>query len=127
MKQSLPITLTTDGHFSDLLKPLITKLELWINFQALKADWYSNEDYALSFDFIIIRTLEEKSQQLTADNWSEETGYAYHFDSSNLSTIAFIAIDDISKKGIGIEKAIKDRLTTVANIIALKNGLLPLP
>ena len=107
MQQGLPITIAADGQFSNSLKPLLARLEMWINFQALKADWYGNEDCILSFDFTLVRTLEEKMQHLTADNWTVASGYAYHYDSSRLTTIAFIAVDDLGQSGIGIEQAIK--------------------
>lgn len=126
MQQGLPITIVADGQFSNSLKPLLAKLEAWINFQALKAGWYGNEECILSFDFTLIRALEEKMQQLTADNWIVDSGYAYHYNSSRLTTIAFIALDDLDKSAMGTEQAIKARLTAVANIIALQHGLLAL-
>jgi|GEM_PF-6812029 len=122
MQQGLPITIAADGQFSNSLKPLLTKLEMWINFQALKADWYGNEDYTLSFDFTLVRTLEEKIQHLTAENWIVESGYAYHYKSSRLTTIAFIAVDDLVQGGVGIEQAIKARLIAVANAVANSVG-----
>jgi mRNA-degrading endonuclease YafQ of YafQ-DinJ toxin-antitoxin module len=127
MQQALPITIVADGQFSKALSPLMSQLEMWINFQALKADWYGNEDCSLSFDFSLIRTLEEKAQHMSADNWVVESGYAYHYNRSNFTTIAFIAIADLVQNGVGIEQAIKSRLTAVANIIALQHGLLALP
>ena len=122
MQQGLLITIAADGQFSNSLNPLLSKLEAWINFQALKAGWYGSEDCILSFDFTLIRRLEEKTQHLTAGNWIVESGYAYHYNSSSLTTIAFIAVDDLAQSGIGIERAIKARLAAVANIIALQHG-----
>ncbi|QFU24182.1 hypothetical protein FM038_019855 [Shewanella eurypsychrophilus] len=124
LQQSLPITIGADPRFSKSLKPLLRQLEMWINFQALKADWYGDDNFILSFDFTLVRSLEEK--QLTADSWVVETGYAYHYESSNLTTIAFIAIDDLVRDGAGIEQEIKARLTAVANTIAVQHGLLAL-
>jgi len=129
MQQGLPITIVADGKFSNSLKPLLTQLEMWINFQAVKADWYGNEDCILSFDFTLVRTLEKKTQLLTAesaDSWIVESGYAYHYDSSLLKTIAFIAVDDLVQGGVGIELAIKARLTSVANAIGMQHSLLAL-
>lgn len=126
MQQQLPITIVADDQFSDALKPLVAELEMWINFQALKADWYSNEDCTLSFDFTLVRSLAEKTQGLCAENWVEASGYTYHFESSCLSTIAFIALDDLVHLGAGIEPAIKMRLINVANAIAQQHGLVPL-
>ena len=118
MQQGFPITIVADGQFSDSLKPLLTQLEMWINFTALKAEWYGNEDYILSFDFTLLRSLEEKKLLLCEDNWVVESGYAYHYESSNQTTIAFIAVDDLAQEGIGIEEAIKARLIAVANAVA---------
>jgi hypothetical protein len=125
MQAELPITIVADGQFSKALNPLLSELEMWINFQALKADWYGNENCCLIFDFRLIRTLEEKTQQLT-DNWTLAHGFAYHYDSSNLTTVAFIAVEDLIKKGVGIDQGIKARLTAVANIIVRQHGLVAL-
>jgi len=127
MQPELPITIVPDGQFSSSLKPLLRKLEMWINFETLKANWYGNEDYILSFDFTLVRTLEEKTQHMQADNWILEPGYAYHYESSNLTTIAFIAVDDLIKSGAGIEEKIKERLKNVANAIAVQHDFFLLP
>lgn len=124
LQQELPITIGAEPRFSNSLKPLLTQLEMWINFQALKADWYGDEDVVLKFDFTLIRSLDEK--QLSAERWVEEAGYAYHYETSNLTTIAFIAVDDLVQGGVGIELGIKTRLLAVANAVALEHGLLAL-
>ncbi|ABV38276.1 conserved hypothetical protein [Shewanella sediminis HAW-EB3] len=132
LQQGLPITIAADGRFSNSLKPLLTQLEMWLNFQALKADWYGNEDFVLSFDFTLVRSLDEKMQQLktaraaSAESWIVESGYAYHYESSRLTTIAFIAVDDLIQGGVGIEQAIKARLIAVANSVGSKHGFLAL-
>ena len=122
MQQGFPITIVADGQFSDSLKPLLTQLEMWINFTALKAEWYGNEDYILSFDFTLLRSLEEKKLLLSEDNWVVESGYAYHYESSNQTTIAFIAVDDLAQDGVGIEESIKARLIAVANAVTSSVG-----
>lgn len=135
MQQELPMTIVADGNFSNSLKPLLTQLEMWINFQALKADWYGKEDCVLSFDFTLVRTLAEKQQLLTAASdegtesggrWVVESGYAYHYDCSSQKTRAFIAVDDLVQGGVGIEQAIKARLVCVANAVGIQHGLLAL-
>ena len=140
MQAALPITITADGQFSSSLDPLLNKLEMWINYQALKAQWFANETCSLYFDFKLIRSLDEKAQ-LTSDNqWVVTPGYAYHYDNNNLNispnnsinnnnvynTTAYIAVADLVKGGVGIEQAIKSRLTAVTNIIAAQHGLAPL-
>jgi len=127
MQPTLPITIGANSNFSSSLKPLLHELEMWINFQALKADWYGNEDSTLCFDFSLIRSLDEQAQQLTGEGWHVTSGYAYLYDAGRLKTTAFIAIADIVKQGVGIETAIKRRITSVANIIASQHGLVELP
>ncbi|QYK00745.1 hypothetical protein [Shewanella psychrotolerans] len=148
MQQGFPITVAADGQFSSSLNPLLTQLEMWINFQALKADWYSNEDFILSFDFTLVRSLAEKAEHLTSapagtqagileeseeraatalgNSWVVESGYAYQYDSDKLTTRAFIAVDDLLEDGVGIEQGIKARLIAVANAVAHQHGLFAL-
>ncbi|WP_259655893.1 hypothetical protein [Shewanella colwelliana] len=155
MQQGFPITITADSQFSSSLKPLLAQLEMWLNFQALKADWYSNEDFILSFDFILVRSLAEKAEHLTsapadtqagthadtqvknenaeesaadalAKRWVVEPGYAYQNDSSKLTTTAFIAVDDLVQGGVGIEQGIKARLIAVANAVGQQHCLIAL-
>jgi hypothetical protein len=125
-EEAAPITVTADTNFSSSLKPLLNKLEMWLNFQALKANWYGDEDHILIFDFTLVRTLDEKKQLMNTDNWVIESGFAYHYESSNLTTIAFIAIADLAQMKTGVEQAIKSRLTRVANAVAKQHGLVVL-
>jgi len=125
-EETAPITVTADQTFSSALKPLLNKLEMWLNFQALKANWYGDEAHVLSFDFTIVKTLEEKTKIMETDNWVIDQGFAYHYESSNLNTIAFIAIADLVKMQTGVEQAVKSRLTRVANAVAKQHGLDPL-
>lgn len=126
MQAALPITIGADEKFSDSLKPLLHKLEMWINFQALKSNWYGNEDCTLCFEFTLIRALAEKTPLLSHDDWIIESGYAYYYDPSTLKTTAFIAVADLVQAGVAIEQAIKNRLTTITNKIALQHDLHPL-
>lgn len=126
MQQGFPITVAADGQFSSSLNPLLAQLEMWLNFQALKADWYSNEDFILSFDFTLVRTLDDKAELLASKNWIVEPGYAYHYESSRLMTRAFIAVDDLLEDGVGIEQGIKARLIAVANAVGQQHGLIAL-
>ena len=126
MNQGFPITITADDRFSSSLKPLLAQLEMWINFQALKADWYGNEAHILSFDFTLVRTLDDKGELLASKNWIVEPGYAYHYESSRLMTTAFIAVDDLLERGTGIEQEIKSRLVAVANAVGRQHGFIAL-
>ncbi|WP_299660986.1 hypothetical protein [uncultured Psychromonas sp.] len=124
MYNSLPITVVADQTFSSVLSPLIKKLEMWINFQALKANWYEDERIILSINFMLVKTIEEK--QLTTEHWVVDTGIAYQHQGNNLNTQALIAIADLVKLNKGIEQAIKNRLIQVANAIAKQHQLTPL-
>ncbi|MEZ9819629.1 hypothetical protein AB4238_03235 [Shewanella sp. 10N.286.45.A1] len=128
MQQQLPITILADSRFSSSLKPLLTQLEMWINFQALKADWFGDEACILSFEFTLVRTIEEQGLQTVASgkNWRVEPGYAYSYDSESLKTTAYIAVADLLEAGVGIEQGIKQRLVSVANSVGAEHGLLGL-
>ncbi len=126
MQQGFPITIVADGRFSSSLKPLLAQLEMWINFQALKADWYGDEARVLKFDFTLVRSLDEQAASFNSNNWVVEAGYAYHYESSSLTTVAFIAVDDLLQLGAGIEQAIKSRLISVANSVGQQHKLVAL-
>ncbi|ABZ77918.1 conserved hypothetical protein [Shewanella halifaxensis HAW-EB4] len=118
MQEQLPITISADSGFSSSLKPLLVELEMWLNFQALKADWYGDEACILAFDFTLVRSLEDKALDSKNHNWVTGEGYAYYYDSTSLKTTAFIAVADLLEAGVGIEQAIKARLIAVANEVA---------
>ncbi|GIU05210.1 MULTISPECIES: hypothetical protein [unclassified Shewanella] len=137
LEQQLPITISADSGFSSSLKPLLLELEMWINFQALKADWYGDEACILAFDFTLVRSLEDKGLAVseksgsagTGKEWVSGDGYAYCYDSTSLNTTAFIAVADLLtpiKGGVGIEQAIKQRLVGVVNSIGKHHGLVSL-
>lgn len=122
-EETLPITITADDSFSSALTPLLHKLEMWINFQTLKADWYGNENHVLIFHYTIVRTIAEKSDMMIGADWEIDNGFAYHYQSQTLTTNAFIAIADLVKNQTAVEQAIKSRITRVANAIAKQHGL----
>lgn len=126
MQEQLPITILADSRFSSSLKPLLTQLEMWINFQALKADWFGDEACILSFEFTLVRTIEERVQGFKSENWVAKSGYAYSYDCKSLKTTAFIAVADLLESGVGIEQGIKQRLVAVANGVGAEHGLLGL-
>ena len=122
MQEQLPITILADSRFSSSLKPLLTQLEMWINFQALKADWFGDEACILSFEFTLVRTIEERVQDFKSENWVVKSGYAYSYDCKSLKTTAFIAVADLLESGVAIEQGIKQRLVAVANSVASEHG-----
>lgn len=126
MQEQLPITMLADSRFSSSLKPLLTQLEMWINFQALKADWFGDEACILSFEFTLVRTIEERVEDFKSENWVVKSGYAYSYDCKSLKTTAYIAVADLLEAGVGIEQGIKQRLVSVANSVGAEHGLLGL-
>ncbi|MGS0682306.1 hypothetical protein ACVBIL_14220 [Shewanella sp. 125m-7] len=133
MQEKLPITISADNGFSSSLKPLLIELEMWLNFQALKADWYGDEACILAFDFTLVRSLEDKGLDVSEKSgsaaagkeWVLGDGYAYCYDYASLKTTAFIAVADLLtpiKGGVGIEQAIKGRLVSVVNAVASSAG-----
>ncbi|WOT04487.1 hypothetical protein [Shewanella youngdeokensis] len=126
MQEQFPITILAENGFSSSLKPLLTQLEMWINFQALKADWFGDEACILSFEFTLVRGLEDKVLDSKNHNWITGDGYAYCYDRESLKTTAFIAVADLLEAGVGIEQGIKLRLVSVANSVGSEHGLLDL-
>ncbi len=126
MQEQLPITILADSRFSSSLKPLLTQLEMWINFQALKADWFGDEACILSFEFTLVRNLEDKALDSKNRDWTTGEGYTYCYDCESLKTTAFIAVADLLEAGVGIELGIKGRLLAVANSVGAEHGLLGL-
>ena len=128
--QQFPMTISAAGNFSDSLKPLLAELEMWLNFQALKADWYSNEAHVLQFNFSLVRSLTDamaqQTREMDSSSWVVAGGYAYLFEAKTLHTKAYIAVDDLLKSGTGIEREIKTRLLAVANAVAVEHDLLRL-
>ena len=122
MQDKLPITITSEGQFSNALTPLLHKLEMWLNFQALKANWYENEESILAFHFTLIRQLEEKPQVSLANHWTIGPGYAFLYHSDKLTTNAYITIADLVKNPHNIEHTIKSRLTEVTNAVVIQHG-----
>jgi len=121
--ETLPITVNADDSFSTALTPLLHKLEMWINFQALKANWYGDESCILTFHYTIVRTLAEKVDEMPEAEWQVDQGFAYRYNSETLTTQAFIAIADLVQQNTGIEQTIKSRMTRVANAIAKQHEL----
>lgn len=122
-QEQLPITISADSGFSSSLKSLLVELEMWINLQALKADWYGDETCILAFDFTLVKSLEDKGLDSKNQSWIVEDGYAYCYDCESLKTTAFIAVTDLLEAGVGIELAFKGRLVAVVNGVGKKHGM----
>lgn len=133
-QETPPIKVVADQTFSSALSPLLNKLEMWINFQALKADWYGNEACILSFHFTLVRVLtddllivdQEKNTTIRKEDWIIDNNVAFYFQENNLTTIAYIAVADLIKTKTNIESEIKKRLIQVTNTIAKQYTLTPL-
>ena len=99
MQDGIPITLNADNSLAASVKTLhssMVKIEAWINFQALKADWYGDENKILSFD-ITLTTVEQfkaGASDRRSANWREaaDSSYACCHNSADLSTVVFIPV-----------------------------------
>ena len=73
MSDALPIQVTSIGLFEPNDKAsafLIQKLEAWLNFQALAAEWFSDESHIVKFKFQIMPETEFYQHQLPQElNW----------------------------------------------------------
>jgi hypothetical protein len=133
-QETLPIQIIADQTFSSALNPLLNKLEMWINFQALKANWYGDDACILSFHFTLVRALaddlsfisSEKNAEINKEDWIIDNHVAYCYQQKNLTTSAYIAVTDLIKTKTNIESDIKKRLIQVTNTIAKKHALTPL-
>ena len=133
-QETLPIKIVADQSFSSALTPLLNKLEMWINFQALKANWYGDNACILSFHFTLVRSLTEDlpfinnevSLEANKEHCIIDNNVAYCYQQKNLTTTAYIAVTDLIKTKTNIESEIKKRLIQVTNSIAKKHDLRPL-
>ena len=132
MQEGFPIVISVDEPLkakASGLPALAANLEAWINFQALKAGWYSDENLVLAFDISLrdAQTFETESAQLGTDNWTvQPQQYAFHHDSANQRTIAFICLSDeqLRAGGSAVQQQLQTALKAVCNQVAEQYSLI---
>ena len=128
MEDELPITVTSKGLFEASDKSsqyLFTKLEGWINFQGLRANWYADENLVVKMNIVIL------PEDLFLDNevdrsktWqtisNKDFTAIYHHDEFNTSFDSFIMLsnDEIEyamNHGKEVESIFQNKLKTLVN------------
>ena len=128
MDHNLPITVTSKGLFEAGDKSsefLMTKLEAWLNFKALQANWYGDEDLVLTINVSIM------PEKLFLDNqvdrslkWqslsSNTTTALFNHNESITSFTCFLMLsnDELNEtmaKPQKVEDMLQNKLATVAN------------
>lgn len=92
MEQDLPITVTSQGLFEAGDKSsefLMTKLEAWLNFKALQANWYGDENLVVSIHITIM------PEKVFLDNQVDKSLKWQSL--SNINTTALFNHDEPSK------------------------------
>jgi hypothetical protein len=131
METDLPITLSIKGLFEAGDKSsafLISKLEAWLNFKALGANWYSDETLVVNIDFTILPESQFMDLQLdTADNWIPinlpglTAVYRHDMTKQHFNCMVMLSNDELSeamKDGSKVENTFQLKLGTAANVLA---------
>lgn len=132
MQSDLPITLTTKGLFEAGDKNsqfLISKLEAWLNFKALGANWYGDESLVVNIDFTVLPESQFMDLQLdTEQSWVPinlpNLTAVYHHDMSkhHFTCMVMFSNDELSaamKDGSQVENTFQVKLAACANVLAV--------
>lgn len=128
MEQDLPITVTSQGLFEAGDKSsefLMTKLEAWLNFKALQANWYGDESLVVSMNIVIMPEkvfLDNKvDKSLKWQTFSSNTTTAlFNHDPENFRFKSFLMLsndelNDAMSNPKKVEDMLQKKLGTVAN------------
>jgi hypothetical protein len=132
METGLPITLTTEGLFEAGDKSsqfLISKLEAWLNFKALGANWYSDESLVVNMNFTILPENQFMDLQVDTDkNWIPinlpNLTAIYNHDMNNyqFSCMVMLSNNELEaamKDGAQVESTFQLKLAACANVLAV--------
>jgi hypothetical protein len=101
------------------MKMVAQKVEAWINFAALKANWYADESRVLSFEFKLIDSGQFSRQvdSLIAAKWQvdNEKGFAYYHAKGHFDKLALIAVDGSHMKAF--EHILQMKIVEIANTV----------
>ena len=122
----LPITVKAEGLFEQNDKSsqfLVSKLEAWLNFQALCADWYANDKLVVKLNFTILPETTFYQHQLDANKtWQNLTTplAVYHHDTNvrSFSIYLMLTKEDISSAMEApqkVEEMLQTKLASTAN------------
>lgn len=129
MTEALPITFTTKGLFEagdNKSEFLISKLEAWLNYRGLCANWYADESMVTSMAFCLLPEKLFLSHQVDQNKaWStlNEPTALFHHDESTRHFECYIMlsneeIDQAMKAPQTLEQKLQVKLAAVANHFA---------
>lgn len=134
MTEALPITFSIKGLFEpgdSRSEFLISKLEAWLNYRGLCANWYADESLVVNMDICLLPEKLFLSQQVSQDkNWqslSDPTAI-YHHDSQNHLFECYLMlsnqeIEQAMASPNELEHKLQIKLAAVANTFASKYHL----
>ena len=139
MQDDLPIKVSSKGLFEQDDKSssfLIHKLEAWLNFQALLANWYQDESQITHFSFQVLPESQFYQHQLDQELiWKSfelpgVTG-VYHHDEEQSSFESYLMLsnselDDMMKHPANVEARLKQKLRATINVQAVIYQLQPI-
>lgn len=126
MQQGFPITIKFDSQINVDRKMTVAanKVEMWINFTALKNGWYADERCVLEMEFILLekQRLQEIIDQHANEKWQIEDNqqFAIIHDKDKTQADAYIAIDAAQTEYF--EAKLKTNIITIANIVVKDYG-----
>ncbi len=131
MDTDLPITLTTKGLFEANDKSsgfLISKLEAWLNFKALSANWYANEAMIVKMAFTVLPEAHFMDLQVDSkDNWIPITTasltavYRHDLTAKQFTCFIMLSNEELNqamKDGSKVEGNFQTKLAEAANTLA---------
>lgn len=129
MTEALPITFTTQGLFESgdsKSEFLISKLEAWLNYRGLCANWYADEDKVMSMAICLLPEKMFLSHQVDQNKvWStlNEPTALFHHDEVTCHFECYLMlsnneIDEAMKNPQDLERKLQLKLATVANKFA---------
>lgn len=122
MQQGFPITIKFDSQISLDRKATVaaSKVEMWVNFSALKSGWYADESCVLEVEFILLEQnrLNEMITKHGNEQWQIEDNqqFAIIHDKAKTHVDAYVAIE--TEQHEHFEVKLKASIATIANIIA---------
>ena len=132
MQSDLPITLTTKGLFEADDKNsqfLLSKLEGWLNFKALGANWYGNESLIVNIDFTVLPESQFMDLQVDSNkNWipinlpNLTAIYTHDMSKHHFTCMLMLSNSELEaamKDSSQVESTFQVKLAACANVLAV--------
>ena len=137
MTESLPLTVTSEDLFEKgdrTSSYLLTKLEAWLNFQALCANWYADEDFVVQCHFTFLPEQSFYNKELRSDiAWHniQQPMLVYSHDKTNKTFNVFVMLsnDEINtamNNPKQVEAMLQHKLSDSANQLVSEYQLAPI-